>query len=427
MSDYQDDKRLDRRDFIQILSGGAFLLVSGGLLSGCGGASSSKPGSTASLAGSSVTAHAVIKIIWPPRPSGHVKSRLIPVASNVIKLDIANGSTPVTSQVISRPTDGTNISTVNFDTLPVGSLTVTANAYPDPGPAFGVAQATGTVKLSTRAGQQATMDISMVTTITTINIMPTSATVNVGGTTPLTANCLDSTGAMVLVTPATLQWSSSDNTLATVNESSGVVTGVMGGMTTITLKETESGKTAKATITIPKIIVTPENASVLSLGNGDPSTWPTIQFSATGGTPPYIWSIDNGMAGSFDANKPGLYTSQRHMATGTITAQDANGNEGTATVTVTTSDLFSGGASAGAFSVNVSDGTATPTSTGWRISAPIGKHILTLTNTSGDRQYHNLSFASYNTSTSFTFNGGAVAGSGFLNAGQSIDFPIERH
>ena len=181
------------------------------------------------------------------------------------------------------------------------------------------------------------------------------------------------------------------------------ITGRKAGTTQIVVTETKSGKisTQPAKVTVGSIItISPQDAQILSLGSGDPTSWPTIQFSAVGGTPPYEWSISNGMAGSFDPNNPGLYTGQRHMATGNITATDINGNIGQSNVTVTTSDLLM--TPRGLLTISIEGGSATVSSGAlagsfdfYRISAPIGEHILTLTNTSATSQSYLLDFLTY--------------------------------
>src|SRR5438552_1653442 len=61
-------------------------------LAGCGGSGGGTQSST--------TGRATLTIIWPDR------SRLIPAASNSIKVAINKGSTAITSNVVARPSGG---------------------------------------------------------------------------------------------------------------------------------------------------------------------------------------------------------------------------------------------------------------------------------------------------------------------------------
>ncbi len=82
---------------------------------------------------------------------------------------------------------------------------------------------------------------------------------------------------------------------------------------------------AGALARLVRVVVTPAEAT-LAAGT-------TLQFNATGGTAPYTWSVSDTTVATIDAT--GLLTA---LAPGqvTVTATDANGLAGTASVTVTT-------------------------------------------------------------------------------------------
>src|SRR5262249_49797458 len=88
------------------------LLIVSLLLSGCGGGSN---GPTLP----SGTGRAILHIVWPDR------SKLIPVASNAIKVIFQRGGELVASQVLARPASGDQ-TTTSFDNLKVGNLTLAA-------------------------------------------------------------------------------------------------------------------------------------------------------------------------------------------------------------------------------------------------------------------------------------------------------------
>src|SRR5262245_34914576 len=66
------------------------------------------------------TGRAVIKVTWP------VRSRLIPVAANSIRVVFMRGAQFVDSQLLPRPPQGVNQTTTTFNNLKTGNLTLTA-------------------------------------------------------------------------------------------------------------------------------------------------------------------------------------------------------------------------------------------------------------------------------------------------------------
>lgn len=80
--------------------------------------------------------------------------------------------------------------------------------------------------------------------VTGVTMNPTTANVQVNGTTTLTAN-VQPTNA----TNKTVNWSTSDANIATVNNN-GVVTGVSAGTATITVTTVDGGKTATCAVTV---------------------------------------------------------------------------------------------------------------------------------------------------------------------------------
>ncbi|HTI07524.1 MAG TPA: alpha-amylase family glycosyl hydrolase [Puia sp.] len=80
--------------------------------------------------------------------------------------------------------------------------------------------------------------------VTGVTLSPTSATLNAGATTQLTATIAPANATNQAVT-----WTSANTAIATVS-ASGLVTAVAAGTTTITVKTTDQAKTATATITV---------------------------------------------------------------------------------------------------------------------------------------------------------------------------------
>ena len=80
--------------------------------------------------------------------------------------------------------------------------------------------------------------------VTGVSVAPASATINVGSTQQLTATVIPSNA-----TNKSVNWSSSNASVATVN-SSGLVTGVAAGTATITVTTVDGSKTATSSITV---------------------------------------------------------------------------------------------------------------------------------------------------------------------------------
>ena len=201
------------------------------LSGGCGGGSS-----TGSGAG-----RAVINITWPDR------SRLIPLASNSIKVVFTQGAQVVDSQLIPRPVSGNQTQTT-FTNLKTGSLILTATAFPN-ADGSGVAQASGTTPVTITSGQTTAVTLTMDSTIDHLDLNSLYPSVAVSNTVQLIGTAKNASGSVVLTSPSKLQWSTSDAAVATV-DSGGIVTGVKVGSASISVVEAESGKSVSAVVTV---------------------------------------------------------------------------------------------------------------------------------------------------------------------------------
>lgn len=125
-------------------------------------------------------------------------------------------------------------------------------------------------------------------------------------------------------------WSVSDTSVATIDPSSGLLTGVAAGTVIVTATDADgiAGSSGVITVSADHIIeITPYTATVGRFG--------TIQFTATGGSEPYSWSLTNTAAGSIDP-QTGLFRAGRFPTTTTVTATDADGHTGASgTITIT--------------------------------------------------------------------------------------------
>ena len=187
------------------------------------------------------TGRATLVIEWPET------TRLVPVAASSITVSFSLDGAVVAGQTVTRPTSG-NTSTVTFDALPVGSLGVTASAYPN-ADGTGVAQATAATSATIVSGQTTAVSLTMASTISSLSVSPSGPSVAVGATSQLTMTALNAAGSAVLVSTSSVTWSSLNTSVATVS-SAGLVTGVAGGTATIQVTESESGQTATVSVTV---------------------------------------------------------------------------------------------------------------------------------------------------------------------------------
>jgi hypothetical protein len=214
-------------------------MLAASALAGCGtGANQASSGAG--------TGRVTVTVNWPT--PGH--SRLIPAATQSLRLDLESGATITASQILNAPTTGepTQVTTT-FSGVPVGAYSLISNAYPQAG-AVGTALATGSSPVTVSVGQASSVTITMGSTISALGISPANPTMALGQA-PLTLNpvATDGAGNTVLVTPAKLTWVSNNTAVATVS-SLGQVAAVADGITTITLTDTESGKSGTTVVNV---------------------------------------------------------------------------------------------------------------------------------------------------------------------------------
>jgi hypothetical protein len=167
-------------------------------------------------------------------------------------------------------------------------------------------------------------------TLSSINVAPQSASVNIGATLQFTATGVNSDGTAASL--HNLVWSSSDTTIATIT-SGGLVKGVASGTSTITA--TDQGVTGSTTVTVGSssntLNITPANTTVSLASNGN-----SLQFNATlngqNVTSSTTWSSSNTSVAFFSTGSAGLATLQSAGST-TITATFTPSGGGTASGT----------------------------------------------------------------------------------------------
>ncbi len=190
-------------------------------------------------------------IKWPER------SRLIPLASESIRIKSLRDGVEVANTVVSRPASG-NTSSTRID-LPPGVIHCMVTAHPD-SDAEQTPQARGSVEVAIHSRETTSASLTLGSTIQSVAFNLPPEFIRPGQQIQVNAQAKDITGASVVTSEAKWQWSSSNNSIVSVtgNGSHAELTpGAARGAATIIAEETESGK--KAQFTINNVMATSED------------------------------------------------------------------------------------------------------------------------------------------------------------------------
>ncbi len=260
--------------------------------------------------------------------------------ANVTVTTHDGGFTDVCAFTVSTPVSGVVVSPSTLSLGVGGTQQLTATVSPDDAsdksviwssslPRFATVSPTGLVTGVADGSTDVTattVDGSFVSkctvTVTTgvsgVVVSPKTASINVGGTQQLTATVSPDNATNKNVT-----WSSATPGVATVNPTTGLVTGVANGTVVITATTEEGAKTDTATITVKTpvsgVTMTPSDYTFSTLGG-------TQQLTAT-----VAPATASNKAVSYVSSYPGVATVSN---TGLVTSVD----NGTTTITVTTAD-----------------------------------------------------------------------------------------
>ena len=202
-------------------------------LIGCGGGGGGTSGTPAPT-----TASLKLTVAWPSR------GRIIPAASDSLRTVVRPAlNQPISGQVtITRPATSGTISGIPVDTPQfVISEALDAN---------GKVVGSRSVQMSFSAGSSPSLTIDLDSTVASVSLTSPSPTLPVGGSLTLSASAVNSNGDAVLLTASKLAWSiTSGQASASVN-SLGVLSGVLAGPVTVSVKDSESGKEGTVTVTV---------------------------------------------------------------------------------------------------------------------------------------------------------------------------------
>jgi poly(3-hydroxybutyrate) depolymerase len=144
-----------------------------------------------------------------------------------------------------------------------------ASADPSSGEVTGVSEGTAVITASA-GGRDASATVRVQDNrIATVKVAPNTATLSPNATQVLTASAANTVGRALT---ATFTWSTSDSSLATVNDA-GVVTAKASG--TVTITATAQGKSGSATLTIPLPTLPSARQTRQSLSSANGSAAPT--------------------------------------------------------------------------------------------------------------------------------------------------------
>ena len=161
----------------------------------------------------------------------------ITLDKNKVALDMSGTKTTKLNATI-QPSNANRNTGITWNSSNTGVATVDQS-----GNVTAKANGTTTITATTQNGYTAQCSVTVITSITSLAVSPTSKTLNIGETVQLTGT----------VTPTSttegVQWASSNTNVATVS-SSGLVTAKSAGTATITFKNSSGTKSANCTITV---------------------------------------------------------------------------------------------------------------------------------------------------------------------------------
>ncbi len=243
--------------------------------------------------------HLTLTFQWPKR------GRLIPDAAQSLQINLSAYGEYYATKSADRPESvGQNFTTTfEFWAIPEGQVYINASAYSGYG-ATGTVLAIGSTSFTIGPGQSMSKSLTLDSTIDHLTLTPSSLALLPAQTDQLTVTAFDSSNAVILLTPSKLQWSSLDTGVATI-DSTGLVTAVAAGSTTVRVKDIESDKIASASVSV-------------SNGGGEPITFVADQDTA------WVAFQDGNGPWQVLGTTPGTYTP---------TVTDPSGHYGIAQVT----------------------------------------------------------------------------------------------
>ncbi len=274
----------------------------------------------------------------------HITMPHVPVLTGVTVLPAAatiltNG----TQALITSPIDQLGIEFVGATIAWNSSNPAVATVNATTGLVTGVALGTVTITANATNGTVFRINTSTITVavpvLTSVGVAPATATLTTGGTQQMIASPLDQTGAPF--SGAIVTWNSSNLSVATVNATTGLVTGIALGTSTITANATNGtvsvNGTSSITVALPvltNVEVTPATATLTTGGKQQLTALPFDQTGTLFSGAIVTWNSNNPAVATVNAT--GLVTAVA-QGSATITANATNGTVfkiGTSSITV---------------------------------------------------------------------------------------------
>ncbi len=231
----------------------------------------------------------------------------ITLDKNKVALDMSGTKTTKLNATI-QPSNANRNTGITWNSSNTGVATVDQS-----GNVTAKANGTTTITATTQNGKSASCTVTVITSITSLSVSPTSKTLNIGETVQLTGTKNPST------TSEGTQWTSSNTSVATVSNS-GLVTAKSAGIATITFKNSSSTKSASCSIKVQNEFL---------IGRGDTSSYGYLEKYDGNGKK--IWSINmnNGAVNVIQPTSDGNYLIGRGDASsyGYLEKYDGNGKK----------------------------------------------------------------------------------------------------
>ncbi len=195
----------------------------------------------------------------------------ITLDKNKVALDMSGTKTTKLNATI-QPSNANRNTGITWNSSNTGVATVDQS-----GNVTAKANGTTTITATTQNGYTAQCSVTVITSITSLSVSPTSSTLEIGETVQLTGTINPSTA-----TESTL-WTSSNTNVATVSETTGLVTAKSAGTVTITFKNSSGTKSTNCIIVVLSEII---------IGRGGESYRAYLEKWDTNGN--QIWQKDLG-------------------------------------------------------------------------------------------------------------------------------------
>ena len=258
-------------------------------------------------------------VTWPTNTG-----RVIPVNAQSLVVQVKRGATIVTSGLISRPA-----ATISFSEVPTGSLNVVATAFASVD-GTGTPLATATVPTTITSGGTSNVDVTLASTVDHLAVVPSPFSLAALASGTINVVAYDASGAVVLLDPSALSFTSSNPSLVSVTSTGVATAGSSLGSGTISIVEADSGKTLSLPINVVTAVSVSPAVAVVPVGGNQTFAATVVGPANTAVT----WSVQEGAFGG-TVTSGGVYTAPSAHGTFHVVATSAYDPTRTATATVT--------------------------------------------------------------------------------------------